>query len=567
MKTIRISRHPAGIVVIAALLLAAATWLLPPGAVWITDNGNKYIVMRNVLETGSLAIESAEPEFFPRGGFHFLRYRDGIHSFHAPWFALLSAPFYRIFGERGVVVLPLLSLLALLGVFQYLYRNRLLTLLLALATPLWFYSLLLWEMVPAALITLMGAALVIFRAASGEDRFSGTVFAGGAILGCGLWLREELYIAAAALTLAMLLCRRWRGALALFGGFVVAAAPLWLTNLLCFDHILGLHGRYYYLNNRPAGFSLLEELMGTIWNYYHHLLRFDVDVRGGALNLLGPLATAAAVAAGAARKPHDWRVFKFAALMFSGLAGVICAGMLFTHPAPALATGMTAGLWSSVPLFGGFLINWRPLLCSRSPRVRLTARFVTICVLAAPPLFTRNDIGLTWGARHFLMIMPFLLVLSWRGIVMAGFGRRRFVTVLTAVTAGALLIEIWGFTTLRTVTRENRAAEEFIAGFPSQVVVSDIFFLPEQTPRLFFSRQWLGIENDADGEALLHHLEERGVDRFTLVLSPRFRRISDATLAKILTSYPPVAEPVAFSYPNGGGIMELLAVECRRSGE
>ena len=84
-------------------LLCAAAAALPSGAVWITDNGNKAIICRNFAETGQTALRHPMPEFFPLGGFHFLRLPDGtLRSFYLEFMPLLSAPFLRIFGERGI---------------------------------------------------------------------------------------------------------------------------------------------------------------------------------------------------------------------------------------------------------------------------------------------------------------------------------------------------------------------------------------------------------------------------------------------------------------------------------
>ena len=48
----------------AAVILAAAAAFLPAAPVWITDNGNKYMIMRNFAATGSLEISHRIPEVF-----------------------------------------------------------------------------------------------------------------------------------------------------------------------------------------------------------------------------------------------------------------------------------------------------------------------------------------------------------------------------------------------------------------------------------------------------------------------------------------------------------------------
>ena len=43
--------------------------LLPELPLFITDNGNKYIIMRNFAQEASLPVRHPEPALFPRGGF------------------------------------------------------------------------------------------------------------------------------------------------------------------------------------------------------------------------------------------------------------------------------------------------------------------------------------------------------------------------------------------------------------------------------------------------------------------------------------------------------------------
>ena len=54
----------------AFLLLPGCAFVLKPGAVWITDNGNKYIMMRNSLPRAKVLLSSMfSLSFFPQGDF------------------------------------------------------------------------------------------------------------------------------------------------------------------------------------------------------------------------------------------------------------------------------------------------------------------------------------------------------------------------------------------------------------------------------------------------------------------------------------------------------------------
>ena len=97
----------------AFLLLLGCAFVLKPGAVWITDNGNKYIMMRNFAKGEGTVIKHVFPELFPTGGFHFIKVPGGAVSFYFEYLSFITVPFYKLFGERGTLVFPLLATLLL----------------------------------------------------------------------------------------------------------------------------------------------------------------------------------------------------------------------------------------------------------------------------------------------------------------------------------------------------------------------------------------------------------------------------------------------------------------------
>ena len=206
---------------------------------------------------------------------------------------------------------------------------------------------------------------------------------------------------------------------------------------------------------------------------------------------------------------------------------------------------------------------WRNLL-TRGPRpLRMVTLAALLYCLALPVVLTRSDIGLIWGARHYLPVYPLLFVLSFAGFARLGWLRRQ--RLLTAVLIGAaLVLQAVGIRALFGVAEDAARAEATIGALEPRVVVSDLFFLPEMTPRLFFAKQWLYVKNDTELRELTGLLREKGIDRFTLVLSalPGFRQVGDRALAEFLEMAPLSAEPYRLPAP-GSGFMTLLIGECR----
>ena len=206
----------------AALLilgvLALISLAFPQLPLWITDNGNKYIVMRNFAEYGTTAIKHPAPEFFPDGNFHFVKHRGGIRSFYPEYYPVLASYPFRIFGECGVRWLSMLGSVAAAGVLALALKKRFTSGLLVFATPLLFFSFLLWEMTWS----------VCFAAVAWLLLMNKKHFPAGAVLGASLLLREEAYFLVFAFAAALFCDRELKSALKLGAGFLGAALWIWL---------------------------------------------------------------------------------------------------------------------------------------------------------------------------------------------------------------------------------------------------------------------------------------------------------------------------------------------------
>ena len=313
------------------------------------------------------------------------------------------------------------------------------------------------------------------------------------------------------------------------------------------------------MNNRPhPGDWEAGEVCGIFWNYYHHLFQFDTSDSPFHDMLLLPFG--AAIAAGAAPRFRSCLRFKRGIAVAACVSWAILIPLLWRRTMFAYTAAMTAGVFTATPFLLGFLLNWRPLLTrtpSRSIKVQTLASLIYLLVV--PPLLTRHDLGLIWGARHFMPILPFLLMPSWIGWrAILGRHRRLFRLILAAGAA----IQCYGIYALWHVADEGATLSRLLETAEPKTVVTDVFFLPEQTPRVFFAKTVVEITDD-NADELLRKLRQRGEKEFLLVVSPGFRRITDPTVAKIISAAPPVAEPLVFRREPGSGFMELYIARCR----
>lgn len=529
--------------------LFIAGLLLPPLPLFITDNGNKYIIMRDFAETGTLFIDHLEPALFPKGGFHFQSLANGrIYSFHSWVLPVISSFFYKIAGENAALLPVWLCGLGILLLLSKDKRSRFAAWGLLLTTPVWLYSQMLWEMVPSALAVLAAFKLLGKR----------NIFGAGIILGLGIWFREELYILSGIIGILMLFSRRWKDALFLALGGIAAVLPLWLCNFFIYGHILGLHGATYALNNRTE-FTFLSEVKGLFFNCYQHLLRFETLPPHISL-ILSLTGTAALLLPGLVKNEK----FKLAGLGIFTVVDAVFIRYLFNSSSPLFTCGVTMSLFFTLPLAAGFFINLRQLWNDTNQHIRFMTRAVTIFIFAVPPLLTRFDIGLTFGARHYICIMPLLMLLSFRGFAGMQCPVKIKQFFLIVLCTGGIILQYWGFATLYQSSHHSTNFEKQLAALPEKVVVSDVFFLPEQAPRMFFDKTCLEVATDEQAEILLKYLEKHQITEFILLLSSNsnFRRMGNQTLGKILTAYPVIEAPVPINAAPG---MPLFTARCRKA--
>ncbi|MDR0933158.1 MAG: hypothetical protein LBM70_09105 [Victivallales bacterium] len=549
----------------ALAVLCLEALLLPKIPIWITDNGNKYIILRNFATQGNAEIANpaksldSESRSFPDGGFHFQRLGTKIFSIYPEFFSLLALPGYLLLGDAGLLFIPIVGTLTLLALFLALIapwrlsvcQETLLVGILLVGTPLLFYSGTFWEMTVSAVFPL--AALLAAR----KKR----IFFAGLLLGMGLFFREEFYLIALFFGVSALCLypKKWKNYIEFALGFFICAILLWMHNFYTYGHILGLHGALYYTHNSESAPTLTGQLVGILEGYFIYLFKFNSanpDTVYYYYILLLPMFILPV--AGALRSMCFKKVVAIAALC----SWAILFGMLMSNPAKVSNSGLTVGFITASPLLLGFFLMWKNLLSRGSRPVRMITLAVLLYCIVLPAILTRSDIGIIWGPRHYLLIYPILLALSVIGFVRLGWLKKPIPKIVTSVVLLSVFLQLLGIYMLFGVAKEAARAEQAIAGKTPEVVVSDVFFLPEMTPRLFFEKKWLFVKNDTEFDALIMNLKSAGVNKFTLVLSPHFRSLSDWAIAKGLACAPLVAKPERILAPMSG-FLELLIGECR----
>jgi hypothetical protein len=565
------------------LIYALLTALMPRDVFWITDGGNKFITMENIIRDRTDAISypasdiDAEFKFFPYSDFHFVRHKDNIYSIFPPYFSAFASFFYRAAGYWGLYLISILStgivLLLTLRIIQRLKLpdKCLLSLpALGLCTPFFFYSLTFWEMTLTAMLTTT-AVLMIVRCPEKRAAMHEFLLA-GLMLGSAIILREDIYVLAAALVAAMFILKYKKINIAMTClGTMVIVMSLWSIQYAKYGHILGLHGSKYYAHNLDGTENniicfLLKQLNG----YYTYLLKFNSgDFADNWYYFLLAAPFVLAVFAGIMYKnPAGRTTATFVIMLLTVISSAILTVMLWNNSQPVLNTIFTVGLLTSSPLLTPLLLSMRSFFSGRLRRIKLILLTAVIYCVVIAPMLTQSDLGIIWGPRHFIYLFPLLAPLCIYAMIKLFYRTENRRLALKIAGLGillfsiSLLIQVKGIANL-FLMKNNVAMMNNHLENANEVIVSDIFWLATENSRLFYNKKFMQVNSGQELEKFIELMRRSNVRTFTLALAKNgnYRRITNDDIKRLLTKVT-VEKPVALDLP-GTDFLSIITVTCR----
>jgi hypothetical protein len=510
---------------------------------WINDNALKSIQVDGILRSGfsSYSLDwpgrSLDPDF---------RYRPIIEPFghvvdgklycsFSPFFALISSWPYRVLGPMGRNVVPLTaSLLLMFGVRRLAKRGScgarerrsvpwVSLLVIALCTPVWFYSETFWEHVPAVCGTTWSVVFLLRYLDSGGVR---GLIPMSICCAAAIYFRDELYLWPAVLLIVAYLNgarRRWHVFHFLFWTSL-ALVPLWCFQWIAIAAPLGHHfrsfsafegGAWGYLASRwPAFWNLFLASHEHAWVSVMLALpcvvlfcAFPRINRGGLLPVLIALSTFSLLSGCVAMAGHIGAA--------SPMAYLLRANGLFAV-APVLFFGLVRVRRSTVR--DGELDRWEG-----DERFQKTLWLTAIVFSALYVAFVPVDhtAGLHWGCRHLLPLFPLLGVLAGRTITRCWFLRTRGLTVSHGLVCGVLtlsmLFQCYSMTLLSRRKTFSARLNEAVSQRPEEVVVTTSWFLPQELAGNFFSKKLFLVRSRPQWQALKDQLEHAGIRNALLI--------------------------------------------------
>ncbi|MDQ6802646.1 MAG: glycosyltransferase family 39 protein [Acidobacteriota bacterium] len=514
-------------VLVVAVVAGVLTWRTcrPLDVFWITDVGNRYIQVQNWVYSGYSHVAIAYPaadidpsfHFFPYAGGHFLPRGNGFYSIVPFQWPLLNAPLYAALGPVGLLVVPLASFAGTLVALVFLLRatetndsSALTVLLTAVATPLAFYAATFWEHTTATFCaTLAGVFLV--RALA---RTRGQAILAGLALGAAIFWREEAYVLLAAVIITLVTHRTWRRCIpSVLVGCLIVSVPMWVVQWRIYGHPLGLHLMAHASPESPG-----EMVLRMIGNVAYFLLRFHASTLIATLLAIPVLAT---LVVGALRgRP----IARAGAVLVGGISACVGVAFVMRDPQPFENTAVTQGLFLAVPILLVLLAAWRDVLSDHGPN-GLLGRVVFLYIGLLPLVLRANWSGLVWGPRYFLLILPLAIpptIVACRSVVALPLPRRVGITGLVILVVASVVLQGFGLFLQDEKLRETAALRDLIANEPTGVIMTDIFWLPEEMASVFFRKRFMMPRSPNDLPRAIRVLADAGVTEFTFAASPRY---------------------------------------------
>ncbi len=518
-----------GLVVLACLAAQAVVALLVvrPGAFWSPDSAVRFVQVESLLRSGDADVAvpypaaSLDPDgrYFPFGAwFHFKR-AGRFYISYLPYFSMMSAPLYRLFGFPGLLLIPMAAGLGIVGVTYLALRPRAPDLAWAgalatgLGTPLLLYGAQFWDHTTAVLLSTGALALLGAELDRPEPVRAWRVAVAGALLGAGLWIRSEMYPLAVAVGLAWAFAsprRRVSGVLALGGGLGVLAAGLWAINTRLFGSPLGWKGQTLVTSRIGDAVQAASASTPAPWlaerlgNAYYQLISPDYYAFNGGAVVAGLMLAGAL-----------------------GVAGLLLRGGVRRRSTPLVALGAVLGVATSL-----WIVSARTVISGLLPAAPLVVlallpgtgsaweRFLwAACALfAAAVIVTGTHGGLQWGPRYLLPVLPAFVWLAASALSRA---RAAAPEVWPMLRGAALALALVGVLTqaagvelVRQATVRNARINQWIRDLPADIVVTPLEWVTLGAGPVFFEKRLLLVATPDAFRQLVDQFAARRVARW-----------------------------------------------------
>lgn len=437
-----------------------------------------------------------------------------------PFVPFIASFLYSWFGTVGIVVVSALGgLLTAAGVYKIAKLAQIRHSLLAfwatiLATPLFFYSLHLWDHSLAVACAVWG----IYSASWGlmNKKWWG-IYLAGIILAFGMGQRPEMYLFAITLVISLLIVSwpRWQTLLPFGAGGLTGIIPIWWLQWRWFGHPLGMAvaphlldyarpDQYVFNCQGPVNSVRVSRFLLYIGSHNYRSFIAALLVILGMFLLIFVL-----------RVPQWQRPLPLWIAFILTMTGYLIWGnMIWRNILPGLIT--------TFPLLGFSLVY---LDKPKEDRRRIhpiyqLSLLTTVLFIIGMLLFWPAYGGDHWGARYLLPAYPLLIFLAF--YVYETYERRGKLQKSLRAIGGSLLLltivlQLMGIRHIFVSQKYNRSIYQAIDTLPTETIITNHPFLPTTLISLWDRKTFLYVNDESDIETLITRMAENEISQFAFI--------------------------------------------------
>lgn len=483
---------------------------------WTLDNGLKFLTVRTQSNhpCTSLNIPIQESDIDPwRQATPLIepfihQQENRIIPVFPPLFIVGSSVAYHLFGPGILYWIPWSAAIGILITMTYGFKRYFpditsSVIVLALATPLAFYALTLWEHTLSILFLLMGIALTILSDVSSS---LWRWFLGGLLLGVSGMLRlEEWVIVFVWLFVSFQYRHRARWTVMFLG--IILAITIWIL------------GNYYWTGNGlplqfsenwsmygvTEGRSDISGWIGARWESVINLL-FSAHP-DGTINLLLNLTMILGVLG--VILGRDGRIVTAGFFVILG-AYITFLILLWKVSHPIASTGFTGGFLWCCPWV---VLIFRPPLDNQLGKRLWVTVWLSVGMII---LITPISRGVHLGPRILLGVIPMLaLVFS---LQLSRLRTSQVWIVSAWILVGLTVVyQARGIELLARQKNLSASLNQHVAQLKDTVVVTDLWWLPCDLARTWDTHRFFYISSQSVFYDLLYHMKASGGERFVYI--------------------------------------------------
>jgi hypothetical protein len=225
--------------------------------------------------------------------------------------------------------------------------------------------------------------------------------------------------------------------------------------------------------------------------------------------------------------PLDDRI-RVALFVLASVASCVSTVLIFRTSNPLHETLYLQGLFLAIPFSIAMFLAVRELWS--------TQRFVLVTVLTGVVLTTlalnQADVGVVWGPRHYLWMVPLIMVLAVESVSALIQRSAPSIRAILIASASVLVLasiadQSFGLRILREKLQFSERMLFAVRSSQSTVVVTDVFWIPEDLAAAFYEKAFVFVPDDAAFGKVLG-------ERFLFIVSREFRKISNRAFAPMM---------------------------------